>query len=331
MYAPPLRRPAGTVVIHHEDLFHRRARGGAPEGTGEGCVAFRPMIKRAVFRGSEPTPLFDEDRCRVEQLPHASHRALYAWTLGCPADGLDHRPQQGPFHGIDSLKEALLSTDVCLEQARVDAAYALATAGTTAALNALFEAVEGADEAPARAATNALASAGPLAVPRLIKALWACWVGNYGGAKRLPSKQRVTTAAAHAIGHCVAHLPVGQLGRVAAALVSTCAAALSAIDQRMQSLSRESRSEMSRIAGSSPPPATTPPTHSHRTRPHTTTSTTTFSLFPPRTAEGWPCASPSTKLLLYICRPTFMLSVCYRSDRRPRRPWLRRCCLCLGN
>ena len=228
-------------------------------------MSFRPMIKRAVYRGSEPTPLFDTDGCvDDERLPHACHRALYAWTVGCRADGGDRCPQQGANLGIDDLKEALFSTDASQEQARVDAAYALATAGTAAALDALFEAVEGAGEAPARAATNALASAGPLAVPRLIKAMWAGWAGNYGGAKRLPSKQCVATAAAHAVGHCVAHLPADQLGRVADALVSACAAALSAIDQRMQSFSRESRSEMTRIAGSTRRPS--PSSHCRRRR-----------------------------------------------------------------
>ena len=155
-----------------------------------------------------------------------------------------------PFNDtVRELKKLLLTTDAGQEQSRVDAAYALAIIGTAAALDALFEAVEGADEAPARAATNALASAGPTAVPRLVKALWAGWQGSYGGAKRLSSKQRVATAAAHAIGHCVMHLPVGQLGRVASALVSTCTAALSAIGQRLQKFSLECCSKMAEIAG----------------------------------------------------------------------------------
>lgn len=204
------------------------------------------MIKRAVYRGSEPGQLMAAADLTADKMPHASHRALYAWVLGQAAD--KDQCKQDPDTACQ-LKKLLLTTDAGQEQTRVDAAYALATIGRTEELDALFAAVEGADEAPARAATNALASAGPTAVPRLLKALWAGWQGSYGGAKRLASKQRVATAAAYAIGHCVMHLPVGQLGRVASALVSTCTAALSAIDQRLQKFSRECCSKMGEIAG----------------------------------------------------------------------------------
>ncbi len=240
--------PAGSVVIHHEDLFHRRARGGAPEGSGAGCVAFRPMIKRAVYRGSEPNQLTAAAALQADNtvanglLAHASHRALYAWTMGQGQEAVL------PHQSTDELKATLHSTGEDKEQARVDAAYTLAAAGTTATLDVLFEAVESGEEAPARAATNGLASAGPSAVSRLLKLLWAGWAGSYGGAKRLPRKQRSATAAAYAIGHCIACLPPEQLGRVAVALVSACKAALSAIDQRMRQFVPAHRAKMAEIA-----------------------------------------------------------------------------------
>src|SRR5207302_273876 len=148
--------PTGSVALVHFGMWHR--------ATPNRSAGPRFMFKFEFGRMDEPRPSSVSD----DDVPEGRHRAarthLQRWMLGGAAGTAAANSQPGDTRAkIPQLVDLLSNAH---EPARLDAAYALATAGTAAAV-AAGEVMRGADGLTRRYAAYALTAMGEPAVETL--------------------------------------------------------------------------------------------------------------------------------------------------------------------
>jgi hypothetical protein len=204
--------PAGSAVLCHHDLFHRAARRRAVS------AAWRPMLKVAAARVSEPVPgrptwghdprssepavAFQHVRCT-----QPAHRTLWAavweWLHGRRPTGLPAAVVPPPLPAVAALAQQ--QREAAGEMDRLAAGYQLgyrAAAGDASALRALADAATSSrSEREQRACLYGLTVAGEAAAAVL------------GGLVR-EAAPPIATAAAHALAQSCA----GPSTRAAAAV-----------------------------------------------------------------------------------------------------------------
>jgi hypothetical protein len=173
--------PAGSVVLKHNEIFHRVSRSGL-DGRTNHDVPARFMLGGGFFRGSEPVRSGPATQCHDSALFAADAVAHPVWSanLGWLRDGRAGRWSCPGWRARQPVERAAAAMAASPSEAeRTAAGYRLGGsirrggAGRAAAVAALVAGLVSGGEATQRAATYGLSVAGQAAVAPLLSVVAA--------------------------------------------------------------------------------------------------------------------------------------------------------------
>lgn len=156
--------PAGSIVVKHNDIFHRVARSGVDGISNEG-VPWRPMFSGVFFRGSEPTAAACATSAPAIVLPEGGDEAetsVWGANLSWLTGGRTQLPPTSTAAVVAALRETLSASDSEVQRVgaatqlgaicRADGGDDIGNTAAAAALEALLHAITSEREATQRAA-----------------------------------------------------------------------------------------------------------------------------------------------------------------------------------